>query len=197
MATESSLEVGDPIRPPAGRCPVLVGGVGYRWQSDASFGVVAVDELAEHRWPCGTDILDLGYGAIYVAEDLLAASPPYRKAIFLAGVPRGREPGHFYRWRWEDRRVDPEEVQERIREAGAGVVHLDHLLVVAEHFGALPPDVVVLEAEPVCTDPGEELSPEVDRLLPKAVRWVRREVEEVTEGGGGPAPPFPHAAEAG
>ena len=171
-----------PVRsgpPRPGLRPVLVGGVGYRWQSDSSFGLVAVDALAERHWPAGTDIRDLGYGAIYAAQDIAAVVPRYRKAIFIAGVSRGRPPGRLYPWRWVERKLDPEEVQERIREAGAGVIHLDHLLAVAEYFGALPSDVVILEAEPVVAGPGQELSPRMRGILPEVLQRVRGEVAEV------------------
>jgi hydrogenase maturation protease len=155
---------------------VLVGGVGYRWQRDASFGVVAADELAKLSWPEGTDVLDLGYGAIYAAQDMGDADPPYEKAVLLAGVGRGRPRGRLFRRRWRWGRTSSEEVQERIREAGAGVIHPDHLLVIAEHFGTLPRDVVLLEVEPMETGPGEELSGAVADLLPEVFERVRREV---------------------
>ncbi|MDQ4077536.1 MAG: hydrogenase maturation protease [Chloroflexota bacterium] len=154
---------------------VLIGGVGYRWQRDASFGLIASDELARLDWPPTIKVEDLGYGAIYVAQDLADAEPPYERVILLAGVTRGREPGRIYRYRWEGVLPDNDEIQARIYEAGAGVVDLDHLLVIAQHFEALPDDVIVIEIEPVDAMGGEGMSQEVANLLPEAIALVRRE----------------------
>lgn len=170
--------------PPPGRCPVLVGGVGPREQGDASFGVVAVDVLSEHRWPCGTEILDLGDRVVDASEALLAAAPPFRKAVLLGGVSRERRPGRCYPRAWQSSHTDSDDVGARIRQVGQRGSHLDDFLVVAEHFGALPSDVAILEVEPVRhpSDPG--LSPEAEALLPEVIRWVQREVAAVTHAAG-------------
>jgi hydrogenase maturation protease len=153
----------------------LIGGVGYRWQRDASFGVVASDALARLAWPDGVEVMDLGYGAIYVAEDLLHAVPRYDRLILLSGTERGREPGRVYCSRWDLPLPDPEEIQARIREAGAGVVDVDNLLVIAKHFASLPPEVMLIEMEPVESSSGVELSAAGERCLREAVERVRRE----------------------
>lgn len=154
---------------------VLIGGVGYRWQSDASVGLVATDELTRLNWPPEIEVSDLGYGAIYVAQDLADAQPPYDRVILLAGTARDRESARLYRFEWDGRLPDPEEIQARIGEAGAGVIDLDHLLIIAQYFEALPDDVVVFEVEPVESFGGEALSPAVSALLPDLLEWVRRE----------------------
>lgn len=155
---------------------ILIGGVGYRWQRDASFGLIASDALAHMEWPDQVDVADLGYGAIYVAQDLADAEPPYDRLILLAGVVRDREPGRVYRRRWSGTLPDAEEIQARVQEAGAGVVDVDHLLIIAEYFDALPDDVLVIEVEPVDATGGEGLSAETADLLPEVVAMVRREV---------------------
>lgn len=154
---------------------VLIGGVGYWWQRDASFGLVTVDALAGQDWPTGVRVTKLDYGAIYVSQDLLAVDPPYDRLVLIAGMERGREPGGLYVSRWTGADADPAEIQARIFEAGAGVVDLDHLLVIARHFGALPEDVVLIELEPADTGGGIELSPEAAERLDEAVELVRRE----------------------
>lgn len=162
---------------PAGPSPrVLIGGVGYRWSGDASFGLVAADEMARQTWPPGIEIADLGYGALYVAQDLADARPPYDRLILIVGVERGREPGRIYRSRWEKKTVSAEELQARIREAGAGVVDLDHLLLIADYFAALPQDVELIELEPLDTCTGERLSPAAAERLAEVTALVRDEV---------------------
>jgi hydrogenase maturation protease len=149
---------------------VLVGGVGYRWAGDLSFGLALTDALAQEPSAPDVDVADLGYGALYAAQDLADARP--ERLILVAGVPRGRAPGTLHAYRWTPRAADADEVQARIREAGAGVIDLDHLLVIAHHFGALPDDVRCVELEPVRAD-GEALSPEAQRRVAEAIAIVR------------------------
>lgn len=162
---------------------ILIGGVGYRWQRDASFGLLAADALAREAWPPSIAVEDLGYGAIFVAEDLAAAKPPWDALILLAAAERGRTPGRVYRYVVLRREAGADEIQARIREAGAGVIDLDHLLVIGARFGALPPHVVVYEAEPLDTAGGEGLSPELERRFERVLAAVR---EEALEAGSGP-----------
>jgi hypothetical protein len=96
--------------------------------------------------------------------------------MLIAGVQRGREPGQIFRYRWQSQRGDAEELQARIREAGAGVIDLDHLLLIADHFEALPEEVEVLELEPVDAGCGDRLSPRAADRLREVLADVRREV---------------------
>jgi hydrogenase maturation protease len=153
----------------------LIGGVGYRWQRDASFGLVATDEMMLQQWPAGIEVADLGYGAIHVAQDLADACPPYERLILVAGAQRDRRPGSAWRYGPDTSLPAAHEIQERIREAGAGVIDLDHLLVIARHFKALPPEVLVVELEPARSDYGVELSPEASQALPQIVSFIREQ----------------------
>ncbi len=61
-------------------------------------------------------------------------------------------------------------------EAGAGVISLENLLVVAQHFGALPADTSVVELEPLEKGWNTELSVVGEQRLEQAVEWIRGEV---------------------
>jgi hydrogenase maturation protease len=154
----------------------LIGGVGYRWQRDASFGVVAIDALAALDWPSEVTVADLGYGAIYAVQDIADAQPPYDRLILIAAAARDRPSGVVHRYAYESRHAEDDEVLARVREAGAGVIDLDHLLVIGEHMRALPSDVTVFEIEPANVEPGIELSDEGVRLLENVICLVREDI---------------------
>lgn len=154
---------------------VLVGGVGYRWMRDASFGVVASDALAKLEWPSHVDVADLGYGAILIAQDLMYATPRYERLVLVAAVERGRAPGSLHTYRCTSPTADAGDIHARIAEAGAGVLDVDHLLVISAWFGVLPADVAVIELEPVDTGGGEELSAEATNALAAIADLVRGE----------------------
>jgi hydrogenase maturation protease len=155
---------------------VLVGGVGYRWFGDGSFALLVSDALAGLEWASGVDVLDLGYGALHVAMDLADIDLPYERVVLIAVTERGRAPGQLYRFACDPGAPSAQDVQDRMYEAGAGVIDLDHLLVLGRHFGALPDDVVAVELEPYPGTTGDQLSRAAQALLPQAVELVRREV---------------------
>lgn len=159
---------------PAGR--VLVGGVGYRWCGDASFGLAVSDELARLEPRPGVDVEDLGYGALHVALDLADADPPYGRVVLVAGIERGRQPGQLYRSDRADPPAGADELQARMYEASAGVIDIDHLVALGRHLGGLPDDVVAIEFEPHPGTTGESLSPRARELLPVAADMVTREI---------------------
>ena len=153
---------------------VLIGGVGYRWMGDGSFGLAVTDLLAQEAWPADVEISDLGYGALYVSLDLLDKQPPLDRLILIAATVRDRAPGALSVTRWQNTTPESlDEVQARVREAGAGVIDLDHLLSIASHFSALPDDVICIELEPVELTGRDGLSEVAAELLPRACALAR------------------------
>jgi hydrogenase maturation protease len=154
----------------------LIGGVGYRWQQDASFGLAVTDAMAKLDWPENVETADLGYGAIYVTQDLRDASPPYTRLYLITSAVRDRSPGSLTSYKFTPSIHNQDELQERIREAGAGVIDIDHLLYIADYFQALPDEVFVYEIEPVNTEGGEELSPEAETCVDEVIQEIRKKV---------------------
>lgn len=159
---------------------ILVAGVGYQHLSDLSFGPVLVERMQEMEWPEEVQIEDFGWGPISILH-WFEESPgrKFRRAIFAGAVERGREPGGLYTYAWLAQKPDPEVVQDRISEALTGVISLENLLVIAQHFEALPSDTTVIELEPVEQDWGSELSRTGRKRMEDAIAWIRAEVEKV------------------
>jgi hydrogenase maturation protease len=162
---------------PSGNGParVLVGGVGYRFQGDLSFGLRVSDTLEAESLPAGVEVADLGYGAIYVAQDLAAADPPWERVVLVSAAARGRAVGLYEETRSAiPGAVAAADVQARVWESGAGVIDLDNLLVIGGHFGAFPADLRVVELEPTDRHWGDGLSGRAEALVAEAVERVRR-----------------------
>jgi hydrogenase maturation protease len=152
---------------------VLVGGVGYRWAGDMSFGLSVSDMMAKQDWPDHVEVRDLGYGGLYVALDLVDWSEPLQRLILITALARGRQPGELSCTRYRPVELNPVEVQERVREAGGGVIDVDHLLAVAQWMGALPSEVFCIELEPVEAGGGESLSESAAAQLHVACHLAR------------------------
>lgn len=157
---------------------ILVGGVGYTNLRDMSFGPLLVERLRRTTWPSGVDIEDLSAGAIHEVH-FLQDRAPYDAAILIAGVRRGGGPGAVRAYRWDHAPRTADEVQDRISEALVGIIDLDTLLIVLDHFKALPADTWIFEVEPRDEDWGPDLSPPVESVMIVVERMVRDQIAEV------------------
>jgi len=155
-----------------------VGGVGYTNLRDLSFGPLLVERLRRTPWPAGVDIEDLSAGAIHEVH-VLQSRPPYDAAILISGVRRGGPAGTVRVYGWDHAPRTTDEVQERVSEALVGIIGLDTLLTVLDHFEALPADTRIVEVEPRDEDWGPDLSGPVESVMADVERMVRDQIAEV------------------
>jgi len=155
---------------------VIVAGVGYRNLRDHSVGVEVADRLATASWTDDVVVEDLSYNPIAVVQRLEDESPErrFQRAVVVAAVERGgRPPGTVSAYRWDGVLPGDEEIQRAVTEAVTGVIALDNTLVVAQHFGALPDEVVVVEVEPAVQEFGDTFSEVVGCQLDGICELVR------------------------
>lgn len=153
--------------------PVLIAGVGYQNMRDLSVGPDLIPALSRLDWPPDVEILHLHFGPIHVVQWLEERPGHFERMVFVAAVARGRQPGGVSCYRWQGILSDAEELQQRIGEAIMGVIDLDNLLIVAQHFGVLPTDVVVVEVEPEDTGWGVGFTPRIEAVLGEVIETVR------------------------
>ena len=154
----------------------LVAGVGHRFWRDFSAGVLFADRLQSLSWPAGVTVEDYGFHALAMMQNLQDST--FKCAVFLASEQRERRPGTVAVYRHTETEPAADLVQAHIGEAGAGVVSLDHLLIIASHFQALPRETWVVEMEPVDTGWGDGMSEEMESLFPE----VRHVVNDLVHG---------------
>ena len=157
---------------------ILLAGVGYSHLSDLSFGPLLVERLQGMSWPEDVQIEDLSYGPIGVLMRLEDEPAHFDKAIFAGAVERDRSPGTLNMYRWKGGPSDLEQVQARVAEAVTGVIGLENLLVIMDHFGVLPAHTTVIELEPVDQEWGMEMSPVGARRLEETLAWIRDDILE-------------------
>ncbi len=153
---------------------VIVAGVGYPNLRDMSLGPVMVPRLQQLEWPPDVEVDDWSLGPIMVVHRLQDRPGYYDRIVLFSAVPRDREPGGVYCYRWMAELPGDDQVQERVAEAVTGVISLDNLLIIAERLGVLPKDVVVVEVEPEDTNWGPGFSPRVEANLEQIVDSIRR-----------------------
>ncbi|HUF38228.1 MAG TPA: hydrogenase maturation protease [Anaerolineales bacterium] len=153
---------------------ILIGGVGYHNLGDYSIGPLLNTHLEEFVWPPGVQIdHDLSFGPIAVVQRFQAALEHYDRVVLFSAVERGRPPGTVTVIDWGHELPDEEEIQARVGEAVTGVVSLDNLLVLGEHFGIWPQDLRVIEIEPAEERWGEDLTPEIESRLAEILETIR------------------------
>ncbi len=153
---------------------LFIGSVGYTNLRDLSVGPAILPELQRLEWPAEVEIDDLSLGGPIAAVHRFREAPPYDRVILFGAVGRGRQPGQVYCYRWDGRLPDPEEIQARVAEAVTGVISLDNLLIVGGFFGIWPPDVVVVEVEPLDEGWGLGFSEPVQAAIIPLIKAVQR-----------------------
>jgi hypothetical protein len=154
---------------------VLVGIVGYRNLRDFSSPFAILDRLEAE--PPGPDVVveDLSYNPIAVVQWLESEPAATRcdRAVLVAAMERGRPPGTVTSWRWDGVLPPDDDVQQAVAEAVTGIISLENTLVVTGYFKALPPEVVVVEIEPLEHAFGAEMSAAVRAAIAPACLRVR------------------------
>ncbi|MDQ3634571.1 MAG: hypothetical protein M3405_08695 [Acidobacteriota bacterium] len=143
---------------------VLIAGVGHPNLKDLSFGQVLLPFLEKQKWTKGFDLENLSFGAIAVLQWFQDYPGKYDRVIFVSAAERkGRRPGTLDVYKWDFAPLDEEVVQECVAESVTGIISLDNLMQILQFFEVLPPEVFVLDLEPVDSEIGFECSPEITK----------------------------------
>ena len=141
---------------------VLIAGVGHPNLKDLSFGQVLLPYLQQQEWTKGFDLENLSFGAIAVLQWFQDFPGKYDRAVFVSAAEReGRPPGTVRIYKWNFAPLDEEVVQGCVAESVTGIISLDNLMMILQYFKALPPEVEVIEIEPIDSSIGFECSPQI------------------------------------
>lgn len=158
---------------------LLIAGVGYSHLGDLSFGPHIVERLRALLWPDDVVVEDFSYGPISILHWFEECpGGRFERAVFVGAMERGRTPGTLVSYEWIPRPLDPDDVQARVAEAVTGVISLDNLLIIAQHFDLLPRETTVIEMEPVDTEFGLALSQAGQECLEEATTWIRHAIRD-------------------
>ena len=160
---------------------VLIAGVGHPNLKDLSFGQVLLPHLEKQKWSENFDLENLSFGAIAVLQWFQDHPGKYQRVVFVSAAEReGRMPGTLNTYKWDFAPLDETVVQECVAESVTGIISLDNLMSILQYFKALPPDVEVIEIEPVDSSIGFECSPEVTARFEEFSEVVREKASGQT-----------------
>jgi hypothetical protein len=173
---------------------VVIGTVGYySFLRGYPLGPRLMERLKAVPWPSSVTLYEMNWGPIAIVQDFQASRVAYDRAVLVAAVDRGEQSGVVTCRRWLGGEPDALELQERMHEAVTGIISLDNLLVIGEHFKIWPAEVITVELQledrsfgdfvlDEMKERGEALrvvgekpiTPEVDAIVNRLVEFTRR-----------------------
>ncbi|MDX1666855.1 MAG: hypothetical protein R3350_06485 [Saprospiraceae bacterium] len=154
---------------------VLIGTVGYHNLCNHSVGPILLPELQSISWPPGSAVEELNWGPIAIVQRLQSEKKPFERVVLLSAVEReGRQTGDISIFRWLGGLPGDDQIQACIGDAVTGVISVENLLVIGEHFKAWPEEVFLVDVEPGPEKTGPTLTPEVARKEPEILDIMTR-----------------------
>lgn len=128
---------------------VAIGLVGYyQFVRGYPLGPELKERLETVAWPEGAvAIKEMNWGPIAIVQDFQANPVVYDRIVLVGAVDRGLETGTVTCRQWVGGKLDVMAVQDRVFEAVTGIISLDNLLVIGEHFGIWPRELIVIEVQ--------------------------------------------------
>lgn len=128
---------------------IALGLVGYyQFIRGYPLGPELKERLERQSWPDHqVDIKEMNWGPVAIVQEFQASSTIYDRVVLIAAVERGGKTGTVTCRRWTGGKLDVMAVQNRIFEAVTGIISVDNLLVIGEHFRIWPTELIVIEAE--------------------------------------------------
>ena len=128
---------------------IALGLVGYyQFIRGYPLGPELKERLDRLSWPDHqVDIKEMNWGPVAIVQEFQASEISYDRVVLVAAVQRGGPTGSVRCRQWVGGELEVMAVQNRIFEAITGIISVDNLLVIGEHFGIWPKELIVIEVE--------------------------------------------------
>lgn len=129
---------------------VALGIVGYyQFIRGYPLGPELKDRLDVLSWPDhDVEIREMNWGPVAIVQDFQADPTEYDRVVLISAVQRGgKSNGTVTCRQWVGGELDVLAIQDRIFEAVTGIISVDNLLVIGEHFKIWPKEMIVIEVE--------------------------------------------------
>lgn len=154
---------------------VLIGSVGYHNLSNYSVGPILLPVLRQMEWPEMVTIEELHWGPLAVVQYLESLAEPFERVVILTALSRpNRRVGDITLHQWAGGLPSAETIQARIGDAVTGVIGVENLLVIGEHFNIWPEEVFIVDVEPGPEKYGPDLDREVQEKTAGILALLRR-----------------------
>jgi len=107
-------------------------------------------------------IKEMNWGPIAIVQEFQAEKIEYDRFVLITAIDRGLPDKTVTCRRWVGGDMDVIAIQDRVFEAVTGVISMDNLLVIGDHFGVWPKEVITIEAQLQDTAFGELVMSEME-----------------------------------
>lgn len=128
----------------------LIGIVGYSPVLDAyPLGTRLMKGLEQRLAPHSRIAIEnMSWGPIHIVQHFQDDNGPRPGRLVLVGAaPVSTQPGAVTAYRWAGGKLPEAQLQERVYEAVTGIVDIDNTLMIGEHFGIWPAEVLAVEVD--------------------------------------------------
>ena len=150
---------------------VLIGTVGYHLLSNHSVGPILLPQIQSISWNGSVTVEEMKWGPVAIVQYFQTLEKPFDKVIFLVAIERPeRKIGDISVFQWMGHLPSEKQIQACVGDAATGVISVENLLVIGEHFKIWPKEVFLVDVEPGAEQAGEHLTAEVDAKIPEILR---------------------------
>ncbi len=148
----------------------FIGTVGYHNLRNHSIGPTLLPQLQKMQWPDGVEVDELNWGPIAIVQKFQALPTTFDRVILLSAIERaGRTIGDITVFKWMVVLPDEEMIQRCIGDAVTGVISVENLLIIGEHFKIWTGETFVVDVEPGPEQAGENFTDEMQRAIPDLI----------------------------
>ncbi len=149
---------------------IFIGTVGYHNLRNHSIGPALLPQLQRLQWAEGVEVDELNWGPIAIVQKFQSLPIPYDRVILIAAIERpGRKVGHITVYKWMGKLPDEELIQRCVGDAVTGVISVENLLIIGEHFKIWTGETFVVDVEPGPEQAGENFTEEMQQAIPDVI----------------------------
>lgn len=154
---------------------VLIGTVGYQLLGNHSVGPNLLPQLQATKWPEGVVVDEMNWGPIAVIQYLESLETAFDRVVFLVAIERAhRKTGDISLYKWTGGLPDDKQIQACVGDAATGVISVENLLVIGEHFKVWPKEVYLIDVEPGMEIAGEQFTKNVSAQVPRILELTKQ-----------------------
>lgn len=158
---------------------VLIGTVGYHILRNHSVGPILLPQLQSISWNGPVTVEEMNWGPIAIVQYFQTLKKSFDRVVFLVAIERPeRKIGDISVYQWLGHLPSEKQIQACVGDAATGVISVENLLVIGEHFKIWPKEVYLVDVEPGAEQAGEYLTAEVEAKIPEILRILGQFAQE-------------------
>ena len=106
-----------------------------------------MERLQAEPWPDGVSLMEMNWPPLLTVQSFQSATEKTDRIVLVAGANRGLSTGAINSRRWMGGKLADTEMQERMVQGMTGPSNLDNLLIIGEHFGIWPTELLIIEMQ--------------------------------------------------